>query len=191
MIKEYGLNEFCMKKGYTRKVLFLIMKGKFVGYWKTIVILISNVSNDVTNLVSRLFDVVKLISLLAFGFIAVSVMLFLSPVILPFYLLISTLFRFDKFKKYHKEGILPEIRERKGHKKYCIEKGVIVEYFIYKSRRLRRAVIADANPLLGNVDHNKIPKDHVRYLLARLNLSKPSLKQFIDGPLGEPYGKGI
>ncbi len=62
---------------------------------------------------------------------------------------------------------------RKKHQKYCLEKGFITEYFINKLERTERAIIADANSLLGPVDHQRIPKVHVFYLLTRLeSLSK-------------------
>lgn len=121
MKKEYIASVVRMKKGYTGKVLFLILKAKFVAYWKTIVILINNVAYDAMTLVSRLFDVVKLVLLLIFGFVMVPVMLFLCPVILPFYLLVSTFFQFDKFKKYQEDPML-NIPKRKRHQKYSIDK---------------------------------------------------------------------
>ncbi len=165
-----------MKKEHLRKASMVILKARFVGYWRMVLILLSNIAYDVSMLVSRLFDIFKLILLLIFGFITIPVMIFCSPVILFFYLPFSTWYQLNKFKSYYAKGYLPAMHKlktkvlpkRKKHQKYCIEKGFITEYFINKLKKSERAIIADVNGLLGPVDHHRIPKVHVLHLLTKM-----------------------
>ncbi len=165
-----------MKKEYAKKASVVILKARFVVYWKTIIVLMNNIAYDLTILASKLLDVLKLVLLLLFGFVMVPVMIFLSPVILLFYLPIATIIELKRFKSYYAKGYMPAMHKlktkvlpkRKQHQKYCIEKGFITEYFINKLKRSERAIIADVNVLLGPVDHNRIPKVHVLFLLTRL-----------------------
>ncbi len=79
-----------IKKQHLNKVALVILKARFVIYWKTIIVLINNISYDVTLFASRIFDVIKLILLVIFGLTAVPVMIFCSPLILLIYLPFST-----------------------------------------------------------------------------------------------------
>jgi len=165
-----------MKKEHLKKASIVILKARFVIYWKTVIILMNNIAYDLTVLISKLFDVLKLILLLMFGFITIPIMIFCSPVILLFYLPFATIYELKRFKYYYTKGYLPKMHQlktrvlpkRKKHQRYCIEKGFITEYFINKLKRSERVIIADVNGLLGPVGHHRIPKIHVLHLLTRL-----------------------
>ena len=161
----------------------VLIKKRALAYFGMIRNLSVNMVADIAMIFSKLLDIVKLIALIFSAVLALLVMIVFSIPILPIYVYMFVKKDKAKFKNFVNKDYSAlvskvkkrDIPSRKGHQKYCIEGGFITEYFKNKKGNVETATIANVISLIGEIDHDRILKDHVLYLMTQLENNSTSV----------------